>query len=295
MNPQHYTFEQLHHPGRDWEPEHAYARAVELGYIGMGDQPVPSTYPVSVELLFGRDGLEWTGLPGAEESPRPHVTIPMASLSPLAQSLAIAAVKGQGVYRFRVARPGSLPLIQESALRYNTGQSWPEELPIAIGILEATADRMAEVGAEIITESRSRPGHAGQENPHMASPNVTFRSSGPLADDLAVRGDSRSAVASRDLRRYYASLHTAFAAAGLAPAELDYLRDILNGTLLDQSTASMLWMEVADAEPAYAAKWGIDQAALAARLRELPPFTCLAIADAVERWWHARSSERAAG
>ncbi len=117
------------------------------------------------------------------------------------------------------------------------------------------------------------------------SPMVSLRASGDLAANLDTRGDSLSAVALRDLNRYYASLETALREINLSESEWNYLRDILNGSLLDEATARYLWAEIEDAEPERAEQWHVDPADLAGRIRTMPMFSRLAICDAVERWW----------
>jgi len=118
------------------------------------------------------------------------------------------------------------------------------------------------------------------------SPLISFRAHTPvLAARLATAG---APTAQRDLERYYQSLDSALREVGLSEPEWNYLRDILRGTFIDVTTAPLLWAEVEDAEPEYGTKWGIDPAGLSGRLRTLSPFQCLAIADAIERWWAAQ-------
>ena len=120
------------------------------------------------------------------------------------------------------------------------------------------------------------------------SPRISFRASSPTlaARFAAPDGEAYSpgTTAQRDLERYYQSLDAALRDIALSEGEWDYLRDILNGTYIDAATARLLWAEVEDAKPEYGQKWGIDPAALSARLRALGQFQCLAVADAVERW-----------
>ena len=118
-----------------------------------------------------------------------------------------------------------------------------------------------------------------------AAPIASFRASGELAESLNSRGDSMSAVSLRDLRRYYEAIETALREVRLSDAEWNYLRDILNGSVLDERTAEYLWAEVDDAEPELGTKWGVNPADLSGRIRTMPAFTRLAIIDAVERWW----------
>lgn len=78
----------------------------------------------------------------------------------------------------------------------------------------------------------------------------------------------------------------------LTGGEWCFLADILNGTWLQAEAggndpARYLWAEAADAESAYAEKWGIDQAALVDRLRALPYAGACAIVEVVTRFWAA--------
>lgn len=74
----------------------------------------------------------------------------------------------------------------------------------------------------------------------------------------------------------------------LSRAEWDFLRDILNGSVVDDLLVRHLADEVEDAEPAQATAHGVDQRDLAGRIRTFSDFHRLAICDAVERWWHAQ-------
>ena len=120
-----------------------------------------------------------------------------------------------------------------------------------------------------------------------SSPLVSIRAAKGLDAELALRGDSLQEVALRDLRRYYTMLDSALREVQLSTAEWDFLRDILNSTFRDENCARYLWAEVEDAG-IEAEKWGVDHRAFAARLRDLPEFTRLAIVDAVDRWWRER-------
>lgn len=120
-----------------------------------------------------------------------------------------------------------------------------------------------------------------------AGPNVTFRASGTLESELAARGTSLSAVALRDLNRYYTALESALAEAHINESDLDYLADILASSYLEPTMARYLWSEVQDAERGYAKRHNIDAANLRDRLRKLPEFAGLAIVDAIERRRHA--------
>ena len=96
----------------------------------------------------------------------------------------------------------------------------------------------------------------------------------------------RSAVVSRMMERYAEVCRRAL--PELTDAEWDLLRDSLNGWL-PEPAASVGWlaMGVRDsiALDGLADKWGVDGPALLSRLEALDYAGCLAVLDAVERWW----------
>jgi hypothetical protein len=98
---------------------------------------------------------------------------------------------------------------------------------------------------------------------------------------------SLSGAITRDLRRYYAVVRDELAALRLTRDEACAICDALNGTHLDEHMPRFLWAEVEDADRlnGLGAKWEIDALALAVRLRSLSPGACMAIVDAVERFW----------
>lgn len=118
------------------------------------------------------------------------------------------------------------------------------------------------------------------------TPLVQFRA-GTLLEALQNRtddGQSLSPTAQRDLARYY--YHLRLALPTFTEAEASLICDVMNGTLTEPHTASLLWANVADAlEDGYAEKWKVDGDTLALRLRALSPFEALAVADACERFW----------
>ena len=112
---------------------------------------------------------------------------------------------------------------------------------------------------------------------------------GDIAPLVAERGVSPGAVLARDIRRYYSQLASALREVRLGRAEWDFLRDILNGSVVDDLLIRHLAAEVEDAEPSTAEAHGVDQRDLAGRIRTLSDFHRLAICDAVERWWFAQA------
>lgn len=73
--------------------------------------------------------------------------------------------------------------------------------------------------------------------------------------------------------------------------EIGCIADVLNRPVVEAAVGSLLWAYLADAfdgmDGAYAAKWGIDEAALIERARKLGPAACHALTAAVWAWWTA--------
>lgn len=136
-----------------------------------------------------------------------------------------------------------------------------------------------------------KPNADGQRAGGYGSPQIHFRA-GDLLAALAARTGPRqgtlSGAARRDLDRYYRMLHLALSSARLrlTVAEASLVVDVLNGTLTEPHTASLLYAEVAEAlEDGVAEKWGVDGPGLVTRLQALTAFEALALADAAERFW----------
>lgn len=123
-------------------------------------------------------------------------------------------------------------------------------------------------------------------------PPVQFRSMEvePQLDlRLSHAAGSPGRVAARDLDRYYALLAAELRRVDLSESEAMLLIDALNGVLHDapESIPTMLWAGVDDAIrlDGLDATWGVDGAAVVAKLRALTPTQATAVVDAVERWW----------
>lgn len=133
---------------------------------------------------------------------------------------------------------------------------------------------------------------------------ISFRP-GEIKDDLTTRTDHGaedatgkllSQTAQRDLERYYYLLRASLPIFSVNGALL--ICDVMNGTITEPHTASLLWANVADAldiddpreTPPLAEKWQMDGDELVARLRKLTPFEQIAVADAAERFWNRVSS-----
>lgn len=128
------------------------------------------------------------------------------------------------------------------------------------------------------------------------SPRIQFRATAFLERALAERTDlpaeatsndtSRlfSATGERDLKRYYDMLMRSLPT--FSEGEAFLLCDIMNGSIIETHSIPLLWIEVSDALlEGYAEKWQVDGNALVARLRSLTPFECMAVGDAIERFW----------
>lgn len=103
-------------------------------------------------------------------------------------------------------------------------------------------------------------------------------------------GAGSSAIAARDLIRYYALLDRSLADVRkrLTEGEALLLCDILNGTLLDENSVRYLWHEVADAldsNPSLEQKWSVAGHGLVDKLQQFSYAELLALGDAVERFW----------
>lgn len=111
-----------------------------------------------------------------------------------------------------------------------------------------------------------------------------------LERELAARTEAdsqaaRSLTAKRDLERYYETLRRSLPT--FTEQEATLIVDALNGTILEPNTVTLLWANVDDHNRLYDGSLPMDVAALVARLRGLSYAECMALADAVERFWSA--------
>jgi hypothetical protein len=131
--------------------------------------------------------------------------------------------------------------------------------------------------------------------PKKNATTITFTKSGPAY--LGVRrrakdayGQTASAVAARDLERYYATLRRArhLIREQFSENELFLICDSLNGTWLEPAEA-IFWLRhnVADsiALNGFAVKWSVDGPALLAKLDAAAPCTLAALSDMAETFW----------
>lgn len=83
--------------------------------------------------------------------------------------------------------------------------------------------------------------------------------------------------------------------------ELGMIADILSGTVTPGTVSrpGTVAVEVMDATAdrtgIYGAKWGVDEADLIRKLRDLGPAADIALADAVARWWTGHHEHTADG
>jgi len=118
---------------------------------------------------------------------------------------------------------------------------------------------------------------------------VTFWLRPELEKEIGARGDNRSFVIHRDMERLYALYGRSLREVGLSLPEAWFLADMLNGSLMDATSASLLW---ASAEDACAldgldGKWELDGKAFVEKLKGLSSIQAMALIDAAERFWQA--------
>jgi hypothetical protein len=116
-----------------------------------------------------------------------------------------------------------------------------------------------------------------------------------LVVSLDERGPVRGEQIARDLRRYYRlladgrfALRTRF-----STERLSLILDACNGWVMDLEAPQHLWIQVAEEIrlKRLDTKWAVaDSAGLIARLKELTWLESLALADAVQRFWHGRET-----
>lgn len=134
----------------------------------------------------------------------------------------------------------------------------------------------------------------------MASPLIQFRAITPMDKDLEARTEQLDRVsdaqkdrllsetARRDLERYYKALDYTLYTINLSYKEAMVIIDALNGYLMTPELPHLLVHNVRDAieMDGLDEKWGVDGKAFIVRLKQLSPMDCLALNDAVERWWN---------
>lgn len=107
----------------------------------------------------------------------------------------------------------------------------------------------------------------------------------PMATALAGYDDSRSGRINQVCADWLLMVRDQ--APELTESEWCAVADALNGLYMrdsDEATYRFAWAEIADA-PELGPKWGIDQPALAAKLRALGTSQLVALAEIVRRFW----------
>lgn len=118
---------------------------------------------------------------------------------------------------------------------------------------------------------------------------ISFRvGTGFLREELEARDyqhDSQAnELARRDLERFYDLLRRTLQTVDLTASEASAICDANNGTFWDRFSYKMIWANVADSA-GLGEKWGVDQAALVKKMMAWDHSQCLAVIDAVERFW----------
>ena len=115
-----------------------------------------------------------------------------------------------------------------------------------------------------------------------------------LVAALDERGRVRGEQVARDLRRYYRLL--AEGRFTLRPRfsteRLSLILDACNGWVMDLEAPQHLWIQVAEEIrlKRLDTKWAVaDSAGLIIRLQELTWLESLALADAIQRFWHGKA------
>lgn len=101
-------------------------------------------------------------------------------------------------------------------------------------------------------------------------------------------------MVTRELNRLYALYADAIREVKLSTSEAYLICDMLNGAMIDECSAKMLWAEADDAIALenLDEKWEVDAPALVAKLRGLSTIQCMALVDASERFWSDKNEEQ---
>lgn len=120
----------------------------------------------------------------------------------------------------------------------------------------------------------------------MSTKSVSVNLRPDILDALAERGQ-RAPTINRDLERLYSLYDRALRRLELTVDEACLIVDSLNGTIHDVWSAARFWIGVQDSIEldGLDEKWKVDGKALIAKLSELDETSCMAIVDAVERFW----------
>lgn len=135
----------------------------------------------------------------------------------------------------------------------------------------------------------------------MASPKIQWRATDPVVAQAlkertpllqGVSPQKQDALLSdtgeRDLTRYYKALLPTLYAINLQYGEAMLIVDALNGYRMTTELPQLMVDNVEDAMrmDGLDEKWKVDRDALIEKMRQWTPLDCLAVIDAVERWWN---------
>lgn len=108
-----------------------------------------------------------------------------------------------------------------------------------------------------------------------------------LKDEIEARGDNRSGIISRDLKRLYHMYHGSLP-CGINEPEAGLICEVMKRTIdVSGHLDNLLWAEVDDQCNYYGLdkKWGVDKDSLVKRLRHMDDIQRMALIDAAERFW----------
>lgn len=125
---------------------------------------------------------------------------------------------------------------------------------------------------------------------------IAFRSSS-LKKQFLKKGESAGPIAQQDLERYYLLLGCALREQKLIYNEAAFLCDLLNGVRYTASVEprSYLLASVLNAQNAewginYSEKWELDMDAFVQKIKGSSSAWCMAVLDAIERFWYEPDS-----
>ena len=127
--------------------------------------------------------------------------------------------------------------------------------------------------------------------PNQGTTHIQFRT-GDIEDALQLRShmeDGHMSFTAREiLKRYFDLMERELRTVNLTRKEACAICDVCNGWAMDPHSIMFMWAEVSDGISLNQIdkKWGVDGPALVAKIRAWTPGQTLAVADAVEKFWH---------
>lgn len=116
-----------------------------------------------------------------------------------------------------------------------------------------------------------------------------FSQDSRLKESLLQRGDTLSAVALRDLKRYYALLNQCLAEISFTEGQACLLCNALKDYGLENNSEQVkaIWQRVAQAieRDQLNPKWGVSGESLIRKLQAFNSLQAVALIDAVEQYW----------